>query len=133
MTNAEKNVETMKEMYDAAIVRQDIPAALKALDEDLVLHEQESLPYGGRYEGHEGFQKLFQNLAAHWDGLRYTPQEFIGDGETVVVIGQLTGKAKKSGKNLDITMYELWRMRKNKAIEGYSIVYDTAKMLEVLN
>jgi hypothetical protein len=30
-------------------------------------------------------------------------------------------------------MYELWRMRNNKAIEGYSIVYDTAKMLEVLN
>lgn len=50
MTNAEKNVETMKEMYDAAITRQDMPAALKALDGDLVIHEQESLPYGGRYE-----------------------------------------------------------------------------------
>lgn len=29
MTNAEKNVETMKEMYNAAIIRQDMPAALK--------------------------------------------------------------------------------------------------------
>lgn len=132
MTSAEKNVETMKEMYDAAIIRHDIPAALKALDKNLVIHEQESLPYGGRYEGHDGFQRLFQNLAEHWDDLHYTPQEFIGDGETVFVIGQLTGKAIKSGKILDITMYELWRMRNNKAIEGYSIVYDTAKMLEVL-
>ena len=95
MTNAEKNVETMKEMYDAAIIRHDLPAALKCLDEDLVIHEQESLPYGGRYEGHEGYQKLFQNLNEHWDGLHYAPQEFIGDGETVVVIGQLTGTAKK--------------------------------------
>ena len=69
----------------------------------------------------------------HWDGLHYTPQEFVGDDETVVVIGQLTGKAKKSGKSLDMTMYELWRMRNNKAIEGYSIVYDTAQMLEVLS
>jgi uncharacterized protein len=133
MTSAEKNVEIMKEMYNAAIIRQDIPAALKALDEDLVIHQQESLPYGGRYEGHAGFQKLFQNQAEQWDGLHYAPQEFIGDGETVVVIGQLTGKSQKSGKNLDIAMYELWRMRNNKAIEGYSIVYDTAKMLEVLN
>lgn len=98
-----------------------------------MIHQQESLPYGGRYEGHEGFQKLFQDQSAQWDNLHYTPQEFIGDGETVVVIGQLTGKAKKSGKNLDIKMYELWRMRNNKAIEGYSIVYDTAKRLEVLN
>ena len=132
MTNAEKNVETMKEMYDAAIIRHDLPAALKCLDENLVIHEQESLPYGGRYEGHAGYQKLFQNLNEHWDGLHYAPQEFIGDGETVVVIGQLTGTAKKSGKSLDIAMYELWRMRNNKAIVGYSIVYDTAKMLEVL-
>ena len=30
-------------------------------------------------------------------------------------------------------MYELWRMRNNKAIVVYSIVYDKAKMLEVLD
>lgn len=68
-----------------------------------------------------------------WDNLHYASQEFIGDGETVVVIGQLTGKPKKSRKDLDIAMYELWRMRNNKAIVVYSIVYDKAKMLEVLD
>ncbi len=95
MTNVEKNVETMKEMYNAALIRHDMAAALKALYENLVIHEQESLPYGGRYEGHAGFQKLFQNLSEHWDNLHYAPQEFIGDGETVILIGQLTCTAKK--------------------------------------
>lgn len=125
------NVETIKQMYAAAL-KQDMPAALNALDEDLVIHEQESLPYGGRYEGHEGFQKLFQNLAAHWDDFKFSPKEFMDAGETVVAIVQFTGKAKKSGKSLDMTMYELWRMRNGKAVECHSIVWDTAKMLEIL-
>ena len=128
---SEKNVNTIKQMYEAAI-KNDMPRALNALDENLVIHEQESLPYGGRYEGHAGFQKLFQNLAAHWDDFKFVPKEYLDAGETVVAVVQLTGKAKQTGSPLDMTMYELWRMREGLAVECHSIVWDTAKMLEIL-
>lgn len=126
-----ENVNTIKQMYEAAI-KGDMQKALNALDEDLVVHEQESLPYGGRYEGHEGFQKLFQNLAATWDDFKFTPKEYLDAGESVVAIVQLTDKAKTTGNSLDMTMYELWKMRGGKAVECRSIVWDTAKMLEIL-
>ena len=128
---SQENVQIIKQMYEDA-ANQEMQKALNALDEDLVVYEQESLPYGGRYEGHDGFQKLFQNLAAHWDDFNFAPQEFMDAGETVVAVVQLTGKAKKTGSALDMTMYELWKMRGGKAVECRSIVWDTAKMLEVL-
>jgi len=128
---SQENVNAIKQMYEAA-GRGEMERALSAIDENLVVYEQESLPYGGRYEGHDGFQKLFQNLSAHWDDFKFAPQEFMDAGETVVAIVQLTGNAKQTGSPLDMTMYELWRMRGGKAVECRSIVWDTAKMLEIL-
>jgi ketosteroid isomerase-like protein len=50
----------------------------------------------------------------------------------VVAVVRLTGTARATGKWLDVTMYELWRIRGGKAVECRSIVWDTARMLEIL-
>lgn len=128
---SQTNVENIRQMYEAA-GKGDMQTALSALDENLIVYEQESLPYGGQYRGHAGFQKLFENLSAHWDDFKFTPQDFKDAEDTVVAVIQLTGKAKSTGKALDMTMYELWRMQNGKAVECRSIVWDTAKMLQIL-
>ena len=127
----QKNSEIIQQMYQAA-ARGDMENALAALDENLIVYEQESLPYGGRYEGHAGFQKLFENLAAVWDDFNFALQEFLDAGDAVIAVVRLPGTARATGKSLDMTMYELWRIRGGKAVECRSIVWDTARMLETL-
>jgi len=93
---SQENVQTIKQMYEAA-GRNEMELALSALSENIIVYEQESLPYGGQYEGHDGFQKLFQNLSAHWDDFKFSPQEFVDAGEMVVAFIKLTGKSTHTG------------------------------------
>ena len=73
---SQENVKIIGEMYQAA-TRGETEKVLSALDSGVVVYEQESLPYGGVYKGYDGFQKLFQNLAAHWDDFNFDVKELL--------------------------------------------------------
>ncbi len=128
---SQENVEMIRAMY-AAAGRNDIPAMLACLDPNVVVHEQESLPYQDTYVGHEGFQRLFKDLTSVWDDFKFAPQDFLDAGEVVVAYVQLQGKSKATGKPLDMLMVELWRMRDGKGADCRSLVWDTAAMLALL-
>ena len=118
-------------MYEAA-GRNDTQAMLSCLDQGVVVHEQESLPYKNTYIGHEGFQQLFKDLTSVWDDFKFVPQDFQDAGDVVVASIQLKGKSKATGKPLDMLMVELWQMRNGKGTDCRSMVWDTAAMLALL-
>lgn len=129
---SQANVQAIQNLY-AKAEQGDMQAALQMLDPDIVVHEQESLPYGGTYNGYEGYQQLFTNLMGVWDDFKFNPQQFIDGGDYVIAIIQLQGRAKSTGKSLDMRMLELWQMRDGRGVDCVSLVYDTAKMLELLS
>ena len=128
---SQRNVETIQTMYEAA-GRGDTQTMLDCLDPGVVVHEQESLPYKNTYTGHEGFQQLFRDLNSVWDEFRFMPQKFLDAGEVVIAYVQLQGKAKTTGKPLDMLMVELWQMKDGKGMDCRSMVWDTAAMLHLL-
>ena len=118
-------------MYEA-VGSGDMPTALSFLDPAVVVYEQESLPYKNTYHGHAGFQELFQDLTSVWDEFTFVPLSFLDAGEVVVASVQLKGKAKTTGKLLDMLMVELWQMRDGRGADCRSMVWDTAAMLALL-
>ncbi len=126
-----ENIQAIDTLYRTA-AQGDMNTALQMLDPAVVVYEQESLPYGGAYHGHKGYQQLFTNIMEIWGDFKFTQKQLLDAGEYVVAIVQLQGRAKSTNKMLNMDMYELWKMRDGKGIECRSIVYDTAKMLELL-
>jgi ketosteroid isomerase-like protein len=53
---SEKNLETVRRLFKA-VEERDLAGVLAAYDEDVVIREAESLPYGGEFHGHEGGQR----------------------------------------------------------------------------
>jgi uncharacterized protein len=55
--------------------------------------------------------------------------EFVADGDVVVVRGSCAWRHKRTGKEVDSPKIDFWRFRDGKAIEYYEY-FDTARAFE---
>ena len=68
----------------------------------------------------------FAGLVATWEMLHYTVEEFIAQGERVVMLGRCGWRHRETGQVIETPKADFWRFRDGKAIEFYEF-YDTAK------
>jgi hypothetical protein len=128
---SQENVQVVRIALEA-LQRGDIATFLQALDQEVEIHEPDSLPYGGTYKGHEGIQRLIGALAETWMNLEALPEEILGAGDTVLVMLRLKAQGRKSGKEIDMPVAEFWDMRNRKAIRIRLFYQDTVSILQIL-
>jgi len=126
------SVEAVLGSYEA-FNRDDLEAALAMMDEDIVWHQAQGLPHGGVYEGLAAVRAaVFAPLDTEWwEEFRADPEEVIGLGEDVVVLGRYTGRSKATGAPLDIPFAHVWRFRDGRAVRFHQFT-DTRGWVEAL-
>src|SRR5262249_37062194 len=65
-------------------------------------------------------------LARDWEMLYYAAEEFIAEGDRVVMVGRGKWRFRRTGKEVESPIINVWRFRDGKAIEFFEF-YDTAK------
>src|SRR5262249_32808929 len=68
----------------------------------------------------------FAGLARDWEMLYYAAEEFIAEGDRVVMVGRGKWRFRRTGKEVESPIINVWRFRDGKAIEFFEF-YDTAK------
>jgi uncharacterized protein len=123
------NVEVLRRFYEAA--NRGDADALAVFAPDAEFHMPEVLPHGGTIRGREAIGSYFAEVHGRWDGFRAEAEEFIAEGDRVVVLGRFLGRPKRTGKDADIPFALVWRMRGGQAVrvEEYT---DTAMLLGAL-
>ena len=101
-----------------AFSRGDLDGATAMMDDAIVWHQAQGLPHGGIYEGLANVRaSVFDPLDAQWwEGFDATPSEFLVGDDHVVVIGRYTGRAKGTGRPLDIPFAHVWKFKDGKAV-----------------
>ena len=105
----EENLEIVRDMY-AAFGRRDIPALLEHLDEyiewEAVIGAAPHVPTAGKRVGKNMVQEFFRilNEAVTFDV--FEAEEFVAQGDEVVVLGRYTGRAKSTNRGFA----ERWAM-----------------------
>jgi len=96
-------------------------------------HQAQGLPHGGLYRGLDEVKRnIFDPLDADWwDGFSATPDEFLDAGDHVVVLGRYTGRAKRTGKPLDVPFVHVWTLSDGRAIRFRQFL-DTAGWVTAL-
>jgi len=56
--------------------------------------DQTRIPDGGVYEGREAFGHFFHRWFGTWDDLKIIPERFIEDGDRVLALSTITGRAR---------------------------------------
>jgi hypothetical protein len=116
-----------------AFARGDLDGALAMMDEGIEWHQAQGLPHGGVYHGLPAVRAaIFDPLGAEWwEDFKADPDEVIGLGDDVVVLGRYTARAKTTGTPLDVPFAHVWRFRDGRAVRFHQFT-DTRGWVEAL-
>ena len=106
---SQQNVTLAQSLYDA-FARGDIPTVVGAMDPKIEWIEPEApgFPFGGVHRGpQEVIDKVFALLQTYYQEIAFLPQEFVDDGDRVLILGESRGKAKASGTSFQVAFVQV--------------------------
>ena len=126
-----ENTDTLKGGYDA-FNSGDTEALAGVFHEDVRWEgsNNEKVPGGGTHDGRDAALTALGQAVDAFESISTTPDEWIEDGDTVVVLGHTEAKSK-SGNDLKVPFVHIWRMSDGKVKRG-QLLTDTAEILDAL-
>jgi uncharacterized protein len=128
-TNQEADVQLVREIYEAMAAR-DIGRLQTIIDPSCVITQDPALPWGGRFEGHDGFLTFALTLTGTIDSAVTIDAVFSADGD-VFQMGHTKGTVPATGVAFDIPEVHRWTIRDGRAVAAHFAI-DTPAMLAVL-
>ena len=122
-------LDVVSQVYDA-FARRDLEAVLALTSPDIVITQDASLPWGGRYEGHDGLGQFVMALLGSIDSA-VTVEAMFEAGDRVVQYGRTAGTVRATGATFDIPECHVWRVEDGRAVEAQYFI-DTPAMLAAL-
>ncbi len=124
------NKEIAEGIY-ASFATGDVPAVLGVMAEDIKWTEAEGFPLAGTYVGPQAvLEGVFMRLGEIGDNYAVLPEQFVADGNTVVVLGNYMWQHRTSGDPAVVKMAHVWTMDGGKVVAFQQHV-DTARVREL--
>jgi ketosteroid isomerase-like protein len=110
-------VDIVRRSYEA-FARDDLDGVMADMHPEIEWHQAQGLPHGGFYRGLDEVRRnVFDPLHEEWwEEFSADPEEFIDAGAHVIVLGRYVGRAKGTGRQLDVPYAHLWTLREGKAV-----------------
>jgi uncharacterized protein len=120
------NVKLAQQAY-ANFQSGDIQALLASLSDDIEwqLPEIANVPFAGKRQGPEAVGQFFSSLAEAQEVLEFAPQEFIAQGNKVVVLGHYQWRVKATGQEYGGDWAHVFTVQDGKIV-GFHEYTDTA-------
>jgi ketosteroid isomerase-like protein len=114
----------------AAFAAGDVPGVLGVLTPDVRWTEAAGGPYGGVSVGPDAvLQNVFMKLGTEWDGFAAVPDQFVAEGETVIALGNYSGRHLATGKSFRARFAHVWTVRDGRVVE-FEQITDTVPQLD---
>lgn len=127
----QENVQVVKDAY-AAFGRGDVEGLLNRFSDDIewfLPGSPETIPIAGRRQGREQVAQFFSTLDETTEFTNFEPQEFIAQGDKVVVLGRSSARVKVNGNTVDGEWVHVHTVRDGKIV-NFREYYDTAAAVE---
>jgi ketosteroid isomerase-like protein len=122
---SDDNTGLLRSAYES-FARGDVPAVLAFFDDGLVWYTPDTVRFGGTYAGPAGAGEFFSHLPENYAELAVVPEQFVEQGDVVVVIGTLRGRTQ-AGVNFELPFAHVWTVRNGKAL-SFTEFFDTVKL-----
>jgi ketosteroid isomerase-like protein len=123
------DVEVVERVY-RALADRDIDALFELFAPDCDIIQDQRLPWGGDFKGHDGFIEFATTLAGKIDSAVTTDAIFEAEG-VVFQFGRTRGTVRATGKAFEIPEVHRWKIRDGRVAEAHFAI-DTNAMLEAL-
>jgi uncharacterized protein len=128
-----QNVDVVQQAYEA-FGRGDIPGVLELLTDDVewTMQGPSVIPFAGTFRGREGIAEFFTLLDETLEFEQFEPRKFVGQGDTVVVVGYERGLVKPTGRTFEHEWAHVYTLRDGKIATGL-FLEDTAALVDALS
>ncbi|WP_236005330.1 nuclear transport factor 2 family protein [Amycolatopsis pittospori] len=93
---------------------------------DVVLHQADSLPYGGIWRGHEDMERFFVAMSDAWDVFDMLEQSFLSVTSPLVVLTRVHVRSRATGRELDFPILQTITVEDGRITEVRPFYWDTA-------
>ena len=107
----------MKGIVDA-FGKGDVPGVLEALAPEVEwwVGGPSEVPYAGTRRGREQVKHFFEELARAVEFQRFEPQEYVSEGDTVIVLGQERLQVRASRQTIENGWVMVFTLRKGQVV-----------------
>lgn len=131
------NAQAAQRLFEA-VEHRSREGVVAIYDQNIIINEAPSLPYGGEFLGHEGALRHGQGFRAAWD--RFQPSRtrgleprFIAQGEHVAVLWRHRAENHETGERIDLPAAGVYRFVDGKVVNSRMFHFDIAALLRFLN
>ena len=122
---SQENVEIVRAAY-RAFNSGDAERLLGLVASDIEIQASGLMLDQGTYEGHEGVVAYGENLREVWgDSLHIHVEDFIEEGDNVVVMARTSARGKSSGAEVDIPLAHVWTIRDGRVASMHAFTHRT--------
>ncbi len=127
-------LETLLQFYKAesaylAAGNGDFSRIAATLDPECVIYQPASLPYGGEWKGHTGFEAWMKAFTQQWSSLEAKNAELYPHENVIVSKSHVYAVLRANGRHLDWPLLQFFRMRNDKILELRPFYWDTAALI----
>jgi hypothetical protein len=115
---------------------QNFEGVLELLSDDVVIHESDSVPYGGDHVGKDGFIRFASMFPKVWEfgEVDDSAYRYIDGGpESAVALASFPVKALATGTELDLRVAEIFTVRDGKITDIEAYYWDTKQVFDATN
>jgi uncharacterized protein len=110
-----ENVEIVRQAF-AAYASGGPEALAEFWDPEIEVGVPPELAQAGTYRGRKAVLAWISEWSEAWERIEYTPEEIVGDGDTVVITVLYDGVGRGSGLKIDGRFWYLNRLRDGKIV-----------------
>ncbi|MCM6774388.1 nuclear transport factor 2 family protein [Nocardia sp. CDC159] len=93
---------------------------------DVVLHQADSLPYGGIWRGHAGMEKFFLAMSDTWEKFELAEQRYLSESGPLVMLTRVRARARATGRELEFPILQTITVVDGRISEVRPFYWDTA-------
>ncbi|HMC06640.1 MAG TPA: nuclear transport factor 2 family protein [Solirubrobacterales bacterium] len=126
------NLDNLKQGYEA-FKRGDLDASTENFADDIEWENPNApqLPNAGTIKGKEDVKAFFAETPQYWSKFEINADEFIEQGDTVVVLGHTDAEGKDTGKSVKAPFVHVWRFGGDQ-VTRVQVLFDTALVADAL-
>ena len=134
MSQEDDNVAILKEAYRrwhesrAASVEHWMELMTEDIDFRSLAGGQEGMEFTRECCSKDQVRGYFEGLVADWEMVYYNADEYVAQGNRVVMIGSCSWRHRKTGNVIDTPKVDIFRLRDGK-ISAFFELYDTAMVM----
>jgi ketosteroid isomerase-like protein len=123
------DVDVVREIYECMASR-DLERLVQLVDPEVVITQDPAVPWGGRFEGHDGLATFAATLTGTITSAVTTDALFASDGD-VVQAGRTKGTVNANGAPFDVAEVHRWTIRDGRAVAAHFSIDNEAMLAAI--